>query len=99
MTRKFAIEIVNVDEDMAEEGARKGIKALAEICPQVRYQSLHIEPHDDTRGIYCGVDVDPHDNPSANFTKLILDSLKHMIALAMYPARPKIYIHTTEDEK
>lgn len=99
MARKYAIEIVSIDEDMAEEGVRKAVRALAEIHPQVRYQSLHIEPHDDARGIFCGVEIESHDIPSANLTKLLLDNLKHSISLALYPARPKIHIHTSEDNK
>lgn len=98
MARTFTIEIASIDEDMAEEGVRKAVQALAEIHPQVRYKSLQIEPHDDTRGVFCGLEVDAHDIPSANLTKLILDNLKHMIGLALYPARPKIYIQTSEDK-
>ena len=98
MTRRYAIEIVNIDEDMAEKAVQEAVRAIADVCPQVRYQSLRVEPHDDARGVFCGVDVDPHDIPSANLTKLLLDTLKHMTALAVYPARPKIYIHTTEDK-
>lgn len=95
--KKYAIEIVNVDEELAEKAVRSSVQALAAICPQINVKSLEIEPHDDTRGVFCGIEVKEHERQSPAFVRLILDSLKNTVSLSMYPAKPQIYVHTAGD--
>ena len=90
--KKYAIEIVNVDEEVAEKAVRSSVQALAMICPQINVKSLEVEPHDDTRGVFCGLE-----GQSPAFVKLILDSLKITVSLSVYPAKPQIYVHTAGD--
>lgn len=96
--KRYAIEVVNVDEELAEKAVRESVTALATICPQIKVKSLRIEPHDDTRGVYCGLDVDDSEHQSPVFVRLILDSLKSAVSLGVYPAKPQIYVHTAGDK-
>jgi hypothetical protein len=57
----LAIEIVNVDEDVAENSVRLAIEAISSIT-KVKSKTLTIEPHDEARGVWAKVDIDlPND--------------------------------------
>lgn len=96
--KKYAIEVVNVDEELAEKAVRLSVAALSTVCPQIKTKSLRVEPHDDTRGVYCGLEVDDTEHQSPVFIRLILDSLKSAVSLGVFPAKPQIYVHTAGDK-
>lgn len=98
LMKRYAIEVVNVDEELAEKAVRESVAALAKVCSQIKSKSLKVEPHDDTRGVYCGIDVDDSEHQSPVFVRAILDSFKSVVALSVYPAKPQIYIHTTGEK-
>ncbi len=96
--KRYAIEIVNVDEELAEKAVSDSVMTIAKICPQIKTKSLRIEPHDDTRGVYCRLDVDYSEHQSPVFVRLILDTLKSAISLSMFPAKPQVYVHTAGEK-
>ena len=53
----LAVEIVNVDEDVAENAARQAIDLISKIT-KVKSKTLLLEPHDEYRGAWVRVDID-----------------------------------------
>jgi hypothetical protein len=79
----LAIEIVNVDEDVAEKTVRLAIEAISSIT-KVKSKTLVIDPHDDYRGVWARVDIElPSDANTAHKTSLV-SSLKGLINTQLY---------------
>jgi hypothetical protein len=79
----LAIEIVNVDEDLAEKTVRLAIEAISSIT-KVKSKTLAIEPHDDYRGVWARVDIElPSDANTAYKTSLV-SSIKGIINTQLY---------------
>ena len=67
----LAVEIVNVDEDVAEKVARQAIETISKIT-KVKSSTLEVQPHDDYRGVWLRVDIDlPSDGNKSYKTSLV----------------------------
>jgi hypothetical protein len=54
----LVVEVINVDDDVAESALKHALNGLNESSVvSVKLPSLHIEPHDDYRGIIAKVDL------------------------------------------
>jgi hypothetical protein len=56
-TTTLVVEITNVDDDIAESAFIRTVNAMAKMI-RVDAKSQHVEPHDDTRGIFASIDID-----------------------------------------
>lgn len=96
----LAIEIVNVDEDQAENTVRLAIEAISSIT-KVKSKTLTIEPHDDYRGVWARINIDlPSDANTAYKTSLV-STIKGFINTQLY-LNNKAGVHvsiTNEGEK
>jgi hypothetical protein len=58
-TTTLVVEITNVDDDIAESAFIRTVNAMAKMNHiRVDAKSRHVEPHDDTRGIFASIDID-----------------------------------------
>jgi hypothetical protein len=93
----LAIEIVNVDEDVAEKTVRLAIEAISSIT-KVKSKTLTIEPHDETRGVWAKVDIDlPNDANTAYKTSLV-STLKGFVNTQLYVNnKASVYVSITNE--
>lgn len=94
--KNIAIEVVNIDDALAETAVKTTINLLSTIIP-LRTNTLLIEPHDDVRGVWARVDLDEPETPSASFEKYVVSAIKALINMNIYNVTTAV-IHVRIDE-
>lgn len=90
---KVAVELINIDEDLAEKAVQKTIDALAVIVQPIK-KSIEIEPHDDVRGIWAKFDIKDTITPSSSYNKALVAAVKSLI-LMQESINSKVNVHVT----
>jgi hypothetical protein len=91
--QRVAIEVVNVDEDVAEKAVRKAIAALS-VITELDLRTIVVEPHDEVRGVWASVDLpDPELSPSA-FRQSTAAAVKALVNAQLY-VNNKSNVHVT----
>lgn len=78
--QNIAIEIANVDDDLAEQAVQTATRVLSTMIP-VKSDTLFSEPHSDVRGIWAHVLMDDPDDMSPSFHKYVISAYKALIQL------------------
>lgn len=94
--KNIAIEVVNIDDVIAETAVKTTIKLLSTIIP-LKANTLLIEPHDDVRGVWARVDLDEPETPSASFEKYVVAAIKALINMNIHNITTAV-IHVRIDE-
>ena len=94
--KNIAIEVVNIDDVIAETAVKTTIKLLSTIIP-LKADTLLIEPHDEARGVWARVYLDEPEKPSASFDKYVLASIKALINMNIHNITTAV-IHVRIDE-
>lgn len=95
--RRVAIEVTSVDEPMAEGAVASATRALSDML-SISVNKLHVEPHDDVRGVWAEIDVPLPENLSSNFEQLVVNAYKSLVLLALGPASKSANVHVTVRE-
>jgi hypothetical protein len=98
--QNIAIEVVNMDDFLAETAVRTAVTTLATYIP-LDLSTLTVEPHDDIRGVWARVVLTNDEKMTGEYSKLIIAALKSLIGLTVLNVKsPAIQIFITEkDEK
>jgi hypothetical protein len=92
---QLVLEIVNVDEDVAEKVARQTIEVLSPIL-KVKNKTLVVEPHDDYRGVWAKVDIDLPDDANLSYKTSVVSSTKGIINVLLYlNNKANVYVSIT----
>lgn len=83
------IQVVNVDEDVAEKAVEKMIDALSRLSStlSIKEKSLSVDPHDDYRGIYAVFNYEfilKEGNESKNASRELQDAVQGLIKLQLW---------------
>ena len=92
----LAVEIVNVDEDVAEKVARQAIETISKIT-KVKSSTLEVQPHDDYRGVWLRVDIDLPSDVNKSYKTSLVSTLKGLIETPLY-LNNKAGIHVSIQE-
>jgi hypothetical protein len=97
--RTLIIEAMGLDEDLAEKAVRDSVKALSTVIPEIQSDTLKIEPHDDIRGVFCGVRIDS--SPLTENSKLLTAAVKNLVTYLCQPAKVdlRLSLELLQDEK
>ena len=79
----LAVEIVNVDEDVAENAARQAIDLISKIT-KVKSKTLLLEPHDEYRGAWIRVDIDLPSDANRSYESSLVFAVKGLIETQLY---------------
>lgn len=79
----LAVEIVNVDEDVAEKVARQAIELISTLV-KVKSKTLDIQPHDDYRGVWARVDIELPSDANKPYKTSLVSSTKGLIETQLY---------------
>lgn len=79
----LAVEIVNVDEDVAEKVARQAIELISTLT-KVKSKTLVIEPHDDYRGVWARVEIELPSDANKSFKTSLVSTTKGLIETPLY---------------
>jgi hypothetical protein len=91
----LAIEIINVDEDVAEKTARLAIEAISPIT-KVKSKTLTVEPHDETRGVWAKVDIDLPNDVNAAYKTSLVSTIKGFVNTQLYAnTKANVYVSIT----
>jgi len=99
--RNIAIEVVNIDEHLAEQAVRTATQMLVAILP-LQTDTLHVEPHDDIRGVWARVDMENPEKISASFDKCVVSVYKALINMQLHNVSSTVVhvlINETRDEE
>lgn len=94
--QNIAIEVVNLDDVLAEKAVRTTIDLLSTIIP-LKTDSLRIEPHDEIRGVWARIDLEKPEKPSASFEKHVAAAVKALINVNIHNITSAV-IHVRIDE-
>lgn len=94
--QNIAIEVVNLDEALAEKSVRTTIDLLSKVIP-LKVDTLLIEPHDDVRGVWARIDLDEPEVTSSSFEKYVASTIKALINLQLHNVGSTV-IHVRIDE-
>jgi hypothetical protein len=95
-TKNIAIEVVNIDDAIADNAVRTTIKLLSTIIP-LKVDSLLIEPHDDVRGVWARINLDRPQDASASFEKYVASAIKALINMNIHNITSAV-VHVRIDE-
>lgn len=93
----ISIEVASVDDDLAEKAVRAATSAISTLIP-LRPDTLHVEPHDDVRGIWAHVYMDDPEKMSSSFHKYVISAYKALIQLYLQQVTSAV-IHVDVHEK
>ena len=93
---QLVLEIVNVDEDVAEKVARQAIETISKIT-KVKSSTLEVQPHDDYRGVWLRVDIDLPSDVNKSYKTSLVSTLKGLIETPLY-LNNKAGIHVSIQE-
>jgi len=79
----LAVEIINVDEDVAENVARQAIETISKIV-KVKSKTLEVQPHDDYRGVWLRVDIDLPGDVNKSYKTSLVSTVKGLIETQLY---------------
>jgi hypothetical protein len=87
--KRCTIQVVNVDEDVAEKALEKAVDALSRLVSTVTFKekSITVDPHDDYRGIYASFDYEftlKEGNESKNASRAMQDTVQDLIKLQLW---------------
>ena len=87
--KRCTIQVVNVDEDVAEKALEKAVDALSRLSStlSIKEKSLSVDPHDDYRGIYATFDYEftlKEGNESKNASRELQDAVQGLIKLQLW---------------
>jgi hypothetical protein len=92
--QRLSIEIVNVDEAIAEDAVNTLIDALSHIVEPIK-KSLKVEPHDDARGIWATIELKTHAMSSSSaYKQSVVASAKALLNLQFHHVT-KATVHVT----
>jgi hypothetical protein len=96
--QRLSIEIVNVDEAIAEDAVNTLIDALSHIVEPIK-KSLKVEPHDDARGIWATLELKTHAMSSASVYKQgVVASAKSLLNLQFHNiTKANVYVTLTNE--
>lgn len=95
----LAIEIVNVDEDVAEKVARQAIDLISTIA-KVKIKTLVTQPHDDYRGAWTQVDIDMPNDANKSYRTSLVSSLKGLLETQLYlNNKASVYVSLRENDE
>lgn len=94
--KNIAIEVVNLDDALAEQSVKTAINLLSTIIP-LKVDTLLIEPHSDVRGVWARVDLDEPEVPSSSFEKYVASAVKALVNLQLHNITSAV-IHVRIDE-
>ena len=91
---KVAVELINIDEDLAEKAVGKMIDALALIAQPIK-KSILIEPHDETRGIWAKFELkDPEESTTSSYRQALVAAVKSFLLMHTH-INNKVNVHVT----
>lgn len=80
---RLAIEIANIDEDMAEKAFHKMVESLS-LITELDKKSVQVEPHDDVRGVWASVDLLDPEFPSQVWRQSMVAATKSLLNAILY---------------
>lgn len=95
--RNIAIEVVNLDDHLAEGAVKSTVQVLSTILP-LRTKTLIIEPHDDVRGVWARLEMDDPEKISPAFDKHVVATFKALINMQLHGITSAV-VHVFVDEK
>jgi len=90
---KVAVELVNIDEVLAENNVKKTVDALALVAQPIK-KSLVIEPHDDVRGVWASFTVKEPEDYSPMYDKALVAAIKSVVLVQEYVGK-NANVHVT----
>lgn len=98
VVRRLAIDVTGIDEELAAKVVRNTLGALAMIVPEVRSETLAVEPHTQTRGITTLCDLGVSGKLTGAFLSALTTSIRSTIQLQALPAKPDVNVDVTVDD-
>ena len=80
---RLSIEIANLDEDMAEKAFHKMVESLS-LITELDKKSVHVEPHDDVRGVWASIDLADPEFPSQAWRQSMVAVAKSLVNAILY---------------
>lgn len=95
--RKVILEVTSIDEDLAAKHVRNAIGSLALVIPELQHETIVIEPHDDTRGVFVGIDLALSGKQTGGYISQLVTTIRNLLLLLALPTKPDIKINVTEE--
>ena len=97
--QRLSIEIVNVDEEVAENAVNVMLQALTPVVDHIK-KSLNIEPHDEARGIWASLDLKDHATSStSSYKQSVVAAVKAVLNLQFHNvAKANVYVTLTDNK-
>jgi hypothetical protein len=97
--QQLSIEIVNVDEDIAEQAVNTLVDALTLIVDPIK-KSLKVEPHDETRGVWASFELKEHAmSSSTSYKKAVVSAAKSIVELQFHNiSKANVYVTMTDNK-